>query len=110
MLTVVSLLLLPFVLGMSVYRAYQLPQSLISGARRLNPRHPLAAAAALGVMYVALVVYTAFVLHTALRAAWSPPQTAQELLAVAVVGVGYPFVYLAFEWVRFYSVRPDPGQ
>jgi hypothetical protein len=105
MLTVVALLLLPFVFGMSVYRAYHLPQVLLSRAQRLNLKHPLVAAIALGATYVALVGYTVFVLYTAARMVLSPPKTIQELFSVAAVCVAYPLVYLVFEWVLFYSVR-----
>lgn len=110
MLTVVALLLLPFVLGMSVYRACQLPQSLLSRTQRLNLKHPLVAATALAATYIALLVYTVFVLYTAARMVVSPPETIQELFAIAALGVGYPFVYLAFEWVLFYSVQPVQGR
>jgi hypothetical protein len=110
MLTVVALLLLPFVFGMSVYRAYQVPESLITKTQRLNLTHPVVAPFALAVTYFTLLVYTGFVLYTAASVVLHPPETIQALFSVAVVSVGYPLVYLAFEWVLFYSVKPGTGR
>lgn len=110
MLTVVALLLLPFVFCMSVYRACQLPQSLIARTKLLNLAYSRVAPFALALTYLALVVYTICVLYTAASMVLNPPATIQELFSVAVVSVGYPFVYLIFEWVLFYSVKPGTGQ
>ena len=46
------------------------------------------------------------VLLTAVRVLWMPPKTVHELIAAAYVVAGYPFVYLGFEWVLYYSVKP----
>ena len=105
MLTVVTLLLLPGVLCMSVYRIWALPRSLLSGGLKLNPRWPMVAPVALVSMYCALTAYTALVLLTIGRALWNPPRTLQELVSVAAVAVAYPFVLLLFEWVLFHSIQ-----
>ena len=106
MLTVVTLLLLPAVLGMAIFRICQLPRGLFSRRQHIRPRKPLIAALGLGLSYSALLVYTVFVLNTAARAVWTPPKTIQELFGVASVGVAYPFVYLAFEWLLHYCIKP----
>ena len=107
MLTIVALTFLPVVLSMSIYRIYQVPRGLLFGRLRICPRKPLIAALGLGVTYCALVVYTVFVLYTAARAFWTPPKTIHELISVASVGVAYPFVYLAFEWLLYYCIKPS---
>lgn len=106
MLTIVLLLVLPAVLGMSAWRLVQVPRDLLAHRRRVNARRSLLCALAFGVMYRALAVYTILVLITAARALWMPPQTVHELFAVAYVGAAYPLVYLGFEWVLYYSVKP----
>lgn len=106
MVTVVMLLLLPAVLGMSVFRSIQIPRGLLSRRLRINPRPLWAAALGFGATYCALLVHTILVLYTAAKAIMSPPTTFVELLSVASVAVAYPLVYLAFEWVLFHSVKP----
>lgn len=109
MLTIVLLLLLPAVLGMSVMRLVQLPRDLWARRARLNSRRRRLCALAFGVVYCALAAYTTLILFAALRAVWVPPETIHDLFAAAAVGAGYLFVYLAFEWVVYYSVKPVAG-
>jgi hypothetical protein len=108
MLTAVLLLMLPVVLGLSVMRVVQLPRDLWAGRARINPRRRLLCAMAFGVLYCALAAYTIVVLLAVARAVWTPPKTIQDLFAAAIVAVAYPLVYLAFEWVLYYSVKPVP--
>jgi hypothetical protein len=49
MLKAVLLLLLPGVLGMSVFRLVQLPRDLRAGSALIDPRRPLLCALAFGV-------------------------------------------------------------
>lgn len=106
MVTAVLLLLLPAVFSLSVFRLYQLPRDLRAGAIRVNPRNKLLAALVFGIIYAVLAAYTVFVLFTAARAIWTPPNTIQELLSIAYVGAAYPLVCLAFEWILYYTVTP----
>lgn len=106
MFTVVMLLLLPTVLCLSVVRLVQLPRDLLAGRRRINPRWPVIAALALGIVYLALMFQSGLVLYTLARAIASPPRRLQEVFSLASVGAAYPFVYLAFEWVGYYSIAP----
>lgn len=105
MLTIVTLLLLPAVLCMSIFRVLQLPQTFLSGGLRLNLRRRRTAAVALAVTYCALTAYTALVLYTVGRSIRVPPETLEALLSAAAVGVAYPFVWLVFEWVLFHSTN-----
>lgn len=106
MLTVVLILMLPALLCMAAFRLLQLPQDLRARRASINPRRRLLCALAFGVVYIALAAYTVLVLLNVARALWTPPETIHDLWAAASVGVGYPFVYLAFEWVLYYSVKP----
>ena len=109
MLTVVLLLLLPAVLALSVYRLVQLPRDLCARRATINLRRKPLWVLTLGAAYSALAGQTGFVLFTATRAAWAPPKTMAEFLAAASGAAVYPLVYLAFEWVLYYSVRmADP--
>jgi hypothetical protein len=108
MLTAVLLLLLPAVLGMSVMRVLQLPRDLWVGRAVINPRRKALCVLAFGALYCALAIYTILVLCAVVRAVWTPPRTIHDLLAAAFVAVAYPLVYLAFEWVLYYSVKPVP--
>ncbi len=38
------------------------------------------------------------------------PQTIGEILSAASVLVGYPFVYLLYEWVYHYAIDPRPAR
>jgi hypothetical protein len=106
MLTAVLLLMLPAVLGLSVMRLLQLPRDLWADRARINPRRRLLCALAFGVLHCALATYTIVVVSAVTRAVWTPPRTIQDLFAAAIVAVAYPLVYLAFEWVLYYSVKP----
>jgi hypothetical protein len=108
MITVVMLLMLPAVLGMSAFRLVQLPRDLWARRTRINPSRKWLCAFALGVVYCALATQTTLVLIAVARALWAPPKTVQDLFAAAIVAVGYPLVYLAFEWVLYYTVKPVP--
>ena len=108
MLTVVLLLLLPVVLGMSLMRVFQLPRDLWAGRARINPRRKALSGLAFGVMYCAFAIYTVLVLCALARAIWTPPRTIQDFFAAAFVALAYPPVYVAFEWVLYYSVKPVP--
>jgi len=98
-------LLLPAVLGMSVMRLVQLPRDLWAGRAMINPRRRPLRALAFGVLCCALATHTILVLCAVARAVWTPPRTIHELFAAAFVTVAYPLVYLAFEWVLYYSVK-----
>lgn len=100
------LLMLPAVLGMSAFRLVQLPRDLWTRRTRINPSRRWLCALAFGVVYCALATHTLLVLIAVARALWTPPRTIQDLFAAAIVAVGYPLVYLAFEWVLYYSVKP----
>lgn len=106
MLTVVLLLLLPVVLGMSLMRVFQLPRDLWAGRARINPRRKALCAFAIAVMYCALATYTVLILCAVARAIWTPPRTIHDFFAAAFVTLAYPPVYVAFEWVLYYSVKP----
>ena len=106
MLTVVLLLLLPAVLGMSLMRVVQLPRELWAGRARIQQSRRALRAMALGVLYLALSSYTIVVLMALARALWTPPKTLHDLLAAALVALAYPFVYFAFEWARYHCVEP----
>lgn len=81
MLTIVTLLLLPAVLCMSIFSVFQLPQTFLSGGLRLNRRRRRTAAVVLAATYCALTAYTVLVLYTAGR------------------------TRLVFEWVLFHSIE-----
>ena len=108
MLTVVSLLLLPVILGMSVFRMYRIPQSLWLGQLRINPRRSVFATLSFGLTYLLLLAYTAIIIYSGMKAMANPPNTIHELFSLIKIGVGYPFVYLGFEWTFYYSIKPGP--
>jgi hypothetical protein len=108
MLTVVLLLLLPVVLGMSLMRVFLLPRDLWTGRARINPRRKALCAFAFGIMYCALAIYTVLVLCALARAFWTPPRTIYDFFAAAFVALAYPPMYVAFEWVLYYSVKSVP--
>ena len=108
MITVVALLFFPAVLGMSVFRLCQLPRALWKRTRWVHPEYTVTASLALACTYSALATYTIWLLWTLVQTIAAPPQTLSEALSAASVLVGYPFVYLAYEWVYFYAILPRP--
>jgi hypothetical protein len=106
MITVVLLLLLPAVLGMSVFRLVQLPRDLLARRTRMNPRRRLLSVFAFIAVYIVLTGHTVLVLIALADLFSSPPQTIEDLLSAASIGAAYPIAYLTFEWVVFYSVKP----
>ena len=108
MLTAVALLFFPFVLGMSLYRIYQLPRDVLAGKKWFNRARPLAALLASSVTYLTLFVYTATLLVTLVSVLVRVPKAINEVLSVVSILAGYPFVYLAYEWVYHYALDPRP--
>ena len=106
MITAVALLFFPAVFAMSLFRLYQLPRDLLARTRWLHPQHKVAACIASGITYLALTGYTALLLYTLIKAVTSPPRTLAEIFQSAAVVVGYPVVYLAYEWVYYYAILP----
>ena len=106
MITVVALLFFPAVFAMSVFRLYQLPRHLARRSSWFNPDHRLASAVASATTYLTLAVYTLLLLYTLVKSLVTPPRSLPDVLEAASVVVGYPIIYLVFEWVRFYSIRP----
>lgn len=101
MLTVVAILFLPAVFVMSSYRLYQLPRDVLAGTKWLNSNNRLVYGLASATTYLALgacVVYLVYAIAIVV-AAW--PVSLTELLSTASVVLGFPFVYLAYEWVYF---------
>lgn len=108
MLTVVAILFLPAVFVMSSYRLYQLPRDVLAGTKWLNSNNRLVYGLASATTYLALgacVVYLVYAIAIVV-AAW--PVSLTELLSTASVVLGFPFVYLAYEWVYFYAITPRP--
>ena len=108
MLTAVALMLFPAVLVMSLYRMVQLPRDMAKGRKWLNPKHRLAAALSAGAAYAALLGYTMQLLFTVGATLLRPPRSIAEWLSAASVLIGYPFVYLAYEWICHYALDPRP--
>jgi hypothetical protein len=108
MITVVALLFFPFVLAMSVYRLYQLPRDILAGRKWFNRGHRAVAVLASSTTYVTLGLYTATLLVTLVGLLSRLPETIGEAIAAASMLIGYPFVYLVYEWVYHYALDPRP--
>lgn len=108
MITFVSILFLPAVFVMSIYRLYQLPRDVLAGEKWLNSEHRLVYCLASASTYLVLGAYTMYLVYAAVNivAAW--PVSLNKLLGLASVVVGFPFAYVAYEWVYFYAIAPRP--
>lgn len=109
MFSVVLLLMLPVILGMSAFRLYDLPRELVAGRMQFNPARRNLASAAFLFVYVMLTGYTLAVVYVLGSAIAQPPRVFQELFPRVYVPALYPLVYLGFEWVLYYSVKRPPG-
>jgi hypothetical protein len=108
MITVVALLFFPVVLAMSVYRLYQLPRDILAGTKWFNRGHRAVAVLASSTTYVTLGLYTAILLVTLVGVLSRLPETIGEAIAAASMLIGYPLVYLVYEWVYHYALDPRP--
>ena len=108
MITVVALLFFPFVLAMSVYRLYQLPRDILAGRKWFNRGHRAVAVLASSTTYVSLGFYTATILVTLVGMINRLPETIGEAISAASIFIGYPLVYLVYEWVYHYALDPRP--
>jgi hypothetical protein len=106
MLTVVMLLLLPAVLGLSMMRGVQVPRGLLSGRLRINSRAPCLAALGFGAIDCSRLIQSLLVPCTAAKTIISRPRRVLEFLSVSSFAVAYPFVYLVFEWVQCHTFKP----
>lgn len=106
MITVVAILFLPAVFVMSIYRLYQLPRDLLAGTKWLNSEHRLVYGLASVSTYLALGAYTVYLVYVTVTVVAAWPVSLTELLSTASVVVGFPFVYIAYEWVYFYAMAP----
>jgi hypothetical protein len=105
MITVVLLLSLPTLLGLTAWRAWTLPQLLYSGQRRVDPRHPWRAAVSLGLAAMALLAGTGWLLIATLQALLLSSTLVQALLTLVRPVLVFPLLCLVFEWVIFYALE-----
>ena len=100
------LILLPFLIGLAIYRLYQIARRLRSGQLQFSPRHRPYLPLATGCAYLTLLGYTlglvVAIAHIALNASFSIAALAPVLYAV----VAYPLVYVGAEWIFYYGVKP----
>ena len=108
MITLVALLFFPIILAMSLYRLFQLPRDILARKKWLNPNHSVVAALAASATYIALSLYTVTILVGLVGVLIRVPNTIGEIFAAASVLVGYPLVYLIYEWVYHYALDPRP--
>lgn len=98
--------LLPFLVGLAIYRLYQLGRRLWSGKLQFSPRHrpylPLVTCGA----YVTLLGYTIGLVVAVARIALNASFSTSALAPVAYAVVAYPFVYVGAEWIFYYGVKP----
>ena len=106
MLTVVAVLLLPTVFGISVFRLCKIPLTLWKHEAKFNQRFFVIAVLAFTFAYILLLSYTAIIIYTFTRAIISPPRTIYNVFSIAKVTAGYPLIYLRFEWILYYSLKP----
>ena len=106
MLTVVAILLMPVVLGRAVYRLFKIPQALWRNQIHLNRRNLVIATFGFGLTYLLLLTYTGLIIYIVTKAVVNPPETIYEVFSLAKVCVGYPFVYLSFEWAIYHCIKP----
>lgn len=108
MITLVAILFFPVILALSIYRLFQLPRDILARKKWVNPEHWWIALLSAGAAYIALGLYTVTVLAGLVVLLIRVPKTISELFAAASVLVGYPVVYLVFEWVHHYALDPRP--
>ena len=106
MLTVIALLFFPVIFLMSLYRLYQLPCDLLAHRKWLNPKQRVVYAFGSFFAYAALGAYTGYVIATLAALIFLTPGTIGDFLSTASALVGYPFVYVTYEWVYFYAFNP----
>lgn len=108
MITFVAILFLPAVFVMSIYRLYQLPRDVLAGEKWLNSEHRLVYCLASASTYLVLGAYTMYLVYAAVNVVAAWPVSLNKLLGLASVVVGFPFAYVAYEWVYFYAIAPRP--
>jgi len=106
--TVVALLFFPAILAMSLYRLFQVPRDILGRKKWFNPNHRVLAMLAACTTYIALGIYTVTILVGLVGVLIRVPKTIGEILSAASVLVGYPFIYLIYEWVYHYALDPRP--
>lgn len=108
MITFVAILFLPAVFAMASYRLYQLPRDVLAGTKWLNSKNRLVYGLASVSTYLTLGAYTVYLVYAIVTVVAAWPVSFTELLSTASVVLGFPFVYLAYEWVYFYAIAPRP--
>ena len=101
------MLLLPLVLGLAVYRLYQIPRKLWSGALRLPGRHrPFLGAATVGA-YLVLLCCTVALSTALIRALLLAENRLSAYLSLLLYIAAYPLVYFGAAWVFYYGLQCD---
>ena len=105
---VLPLVAFPFLLALAAYRLYVLPRRMAAGQLRFAKARLSLRTAITLLAYLALLGYTVtlvvFVPHTLVRSQVTPAL----LLSTAPLFAGYPFVYVAAEWVFYYGFMRPP--
>lgn len=100
-------LLLPLAFGLAVFRLYQIPCQLWSGALRLPGRHcPLLWAATVGA-YLVLLCYTVALSVALIWALFFVEDRLSAYLSLLFYIAAYPLVYFGAAWVFYYGLQCD---
>lgn len=99
-------LLLPLVLGLAVYRLYQIPRRLMSGELKVQPRRRWLWLAAAAVAYGGLLICTLALIGALIDVLVAEGNRLEAYRSVVGYLLGYPVAYVAAAWTFHYALIP----
>lgn len=100
------LIVLPFLIGLAIYRLYQLGRRLWSGQLQFSRRHRPYLQLVTCSAYVTLLGYTIGLIVAIARIALNASFSTSALAPILYAVLAYPLVYVGAEWVFYYGVKP----
>ena len=103
---VLPALILPLVFGLAIYRLYQIPRRLSSGALRLPARRRSTWLLAGALAYFGLLACTVFLGFALVHLLFVEGDRLPAYLSLLAYLAAYPFAYVAAAWVFYYALVP----
>ena len=103
---VLPALILPLVLGLAVFRLYQVPRRLWAGELRLPGRKRLLLHIATITAYLVLMAYTVALSLALARAILVAGDRLSAYGALLAYMAAYPLVYFGVAWIFYHGLKP----
>ncbi|MBI5258548.1 MAG: hypothetical protein HY855_18725 [Burkholderiales bacterium] len=106
---VVPAIALPFVLGLALFRLYQIPRQLWSGDLRFAAKGGAGLRVAVVLAWLVLLGTTLLLVGSVIQSIVTADHEAANHVFVLACVAGYPIVYIGTAWVFYHGLEKRPA-